>query len=53
MVGTAAEEGEEAEVSKNLKLLADFGADMGVIGMEFCQGVSVSIYVGESEFEFA
>jgi hypothetical protein len=36
-----------------LELLADFVADVGVVGMEFGQSVGVSIYVGESEFEFA
>jgi len=34
-------------------LLADFVADVGVVGMEFGQGTGVSINVGESEFEFA
>jgi hypothetical protein len=36
-----------------LELLADFVADVSVIGMEFGQSVGVSINVGESEFEFA
>ena len=36
-----------------MELLADFVADVGVVGMEFGQGVGVNIYVGESEFEFA
>jgi len=36
-----------------LELLATFGADMGVIGMEFGQSVGVGINIGESEFEFA
>jgi len=36
-----------------LELLADLVADVGVVGMEFGQSVSVSVYVGESEFEFA
>jgi hypothetical protein len=31
------EEGEEAEVSQNLELLADFVADVAVIQMKFCQ----------------
>jgi len=30
-----AEEGEEAEVAKDLELLADFVADMGVLWVEF------------------
>jgi hypothetical protein len=30
VVGTGAEETEEAEVAKDLELLADFGADVGV-----------------------
>jgi hypothetical protein len=36
-----------------LELLADFVADVGVVGMEFGQSAGVSVYVGESEFEFA
>jgi len=36
-----------------LELLADFVEDVGVVGMEFGQSVGVSVYVGESEFEFA
>ena len=52
-VGATAEEGEEAEVSKDLELLADFVADVGVVGMEFGQGGGVSVNVGENEFEFA
>jgi hypothetical protein len=53
MVGTAAQEFEEAEVAEDLELLADFVADVGVVGMEFGQGAGVSVYVGEGEFEFA
>ncbi len=34
-------------------MLADFVADVGVVGMEFGQGGGVSVDVGESEFEFA
>jgi hypothetical protein len=52
-VGGGAEEGEEAEVAEDLELLADFVADVGVVGMEFGQGAGVSVDVGESEFEFA
>jgi hypothetical protein len=39
-VGAAAEEFEEAEVAvaEDLELLADFVADVGVVGMEFGQG---------------
>jgi hypothetical protein len=33
--------------------LADFVADVGVIGMEFGQSAGASINVGEGEFEFA
>jgi hypothetical protein len=52
-VGARAEEGEEAEVAEDLELLADFVADVGVVGMEFGQSAGVSVDVGESEFEFA
>ncbi len=52
-VGAGAEEGEEAEVAEDLELLADFVADVAVIRMEFRKGARVSVYVGESEFEFA
>ena len=52
-VGAGTEEVEEAEVAQDLKLLADFVADVGVVGMEFGQSVGVSIYICESEFEFA
>ena len=50
-VVSLAEEGEEAEVAEDLESLADFVTDVGVIGMEFDQGVGVSIDVGEREFE--
>jgi len=33
-IGAGAEEFEEAEVAENLELLADFVADMGVLGVE-------------------
>src|SRR6266700_1181622 len=52
-VVSLAEEGEEAEVAEDLELLADFVADVSVVGMEFGQSFGVSIYIGESEFEFA
>ena len=35
-IAPAAEESEEAEVAKDLELLADFVADVGVLGMESC-----------------
>jgi hypothetical protein len=47
------QEVEGAEVAEDLELLTDFVADVGVVGMEFGQSVGMSIYVGESEFEFA
>ncbi len=34
-------------------MLADFVADVGVVGMKFGQSVGVSVDVGESEFELA
>ncbi len=49
----ASEEFQQSKVTQHLELLADFVADVGVVGMEFGQGASVSVYVGESEFEFA
>jgi hypothetical protein len=52
-VGATAEESEEAEVPEDLELLADFVADVGVVGMESGQGGGVSVDVGEGEFEFA
>ena len=52
-VGTITEEGEEAEVAEDLELLADFVADVGVVGVEFGQSVSVGIDIRESEFGFA
>ena len=52
-IGARPEEIEEAEVAEDLELLADFVANVGVLGMEFDQRIGVSVYVGESEFEFA
>jgi hypothetical protein len=52
-VGTGAEEFEEAEVAEDLELLANFVADVGVLGMELGKGVCVRVDIGESEFEFA
>ena len=51
-IGTAAEEFEESKVAEDLELLADFVADVGVVGMEFGQSVGVGVDVGESEFHF-
>ena len=34
-VGAGAEEGEEAKITEDLELLADFVAGMGVVGVEF------------------
>jgi hypothetical protein len=45
-VGGGAEEEEEAEVAKDLELLADFGADVKIFGMEFCEGASMGVDVG-------
>jgi hypothetical protein len=53
MVGTTAEEFEEAHIAEDLELLADFVADVGVVGMESGQSAGVGVDVGESEFEFA
>jgi hypothetical protein len=52
-VGTITEEGEKAEVAEDLELLADFVADVGVVGMKFGQSVGVSVNFRESEVEFA
>ena len=51
-VEASAEEGEEAEVAKDLELLADFVADVGVVGMKLRKLVGVGVDVGEGEFEF-
>jgi len=52
-IGTIAKEFEESEIAEDLELLADFVADVGVVGMKFGQRVGVSIDIGEIEFEFA
>jgi hypothetical protein len=52
-VGATTEEGEEAEVAEDLELLADFVADVEIVGVEFGQSIGVSVDIGESEFEFA
>ncbi len=41
-----AEEGEEVEVAENLELLADFVADVGVVGMKFGEFVGAGVDVG-------
>ena len=53
LVGSATKEFEEAKVAKDLELLADFVADVGVVGMEFGQSAGVSVNIGKSEFQFA
>ena len=47
------EEVEEAEVSEDLELLADFVAHVGVFGVELREGIGMGVHIGESEFEFA
>jgi len=44
-IGARGEEGEEAEVSQNLELLADFVADVAVVGMKFRQFIGVGVNV--------
>ena len=46
------EEMEEAEVAQNLELLADFGANVAVVGMERGEMGFESVGVGESESLF-
>ena len=43
---------EEAEVAEELELLADFVADVGVVGVELGEGSGVGVNVGEREFGF-
>jgi hypothetical protein len=45
-VGAIAEELEEAEVAEDLELLADFGLDVVVVGMQFLKIVFVSVDFG-------
>ena len=52
-VGAVSEKLEQAEVTEDLELLADFVTDVGVVGVKFGQSVGVSIDIGESEFEFS
>ena len=52
-VRAIAEEFEKAEVAEDLELLADFVADVRVVGMKFSQSVGVGVDISESEFEFA
>ncbi len=47
------DEVEEAEVAEDLQLLADFVANVAILGMNPCQCISVGVYVGESKFGFA
>jgi hypothetical protein len=51
-VGAAAEEFKQTEVTKDLELLAYFGVDVGVFGVEFCEGGSVGVDIREGEFYF-
>ncbi len=51
--GATAEKLDRAQIAEDLELLADFVADVSVVGMKFGQGAGVSINVGESKFEFA
>ncbi len=50
---TGGEEIEEANVPEDLQLLADFVADVAILGMKPCQRGGVGVYVGESEFSLA
>ncbi len=47
------EEFEKPHIPQNLELLADFVADVEILGMKSCERVGAGVYVGESEFEFA
>lgn len=51
-IGATPEEFEETEFAEDLELLADFGADMGVVGMEFGQGFFEGVDFCESKFGF-
>ena len=52
-VVAGAEEFEEAEIAEDLKLLADFVADVAIIGMKGMELVFERIDIGEIEFLFA
>ena len=47
------DEVEEVEIAEDLQLLADFVADVPILGMKSCQRGGVAVYVGESEFGLA
>jgi hypothetical protein len=51
-VRARAEELQQAEVAEELELLADFVADVGVVGVEFGEFVGVGVDLGEREFGF-
>jgi hypothetical protein len=44
---------EEVEVAKDLELLADFVADVAIIGMKGFELVFECVDIGETEFLFA
>jgi hypothetical protein len=43
---------EEVEVAEELELLADFVADVGIVGVEFGEFVFAGVDVGEDELFF-
>lgn len=44
-VVAAAKEAEEADVAEDLELLADFGADVEVLGVELRELVLIGVYI--------
>jgi hypothetical protein len=43
---------QEAHIAQYLELLADFGLDVVIVGVEFLEGVFESVDFGELEFGF-
>jgi hypothetical protein len=52
-VRATAEEFEEAEIAEDLELLADFGLDVVIVGVEFFEGVFEGVDFGQLEFGFS
>jgi len=52
LVGTGRAELDEAQVAENLQLLADLVANVGVVGMEFCEFVSLFVDIREDKLGF-
>jgi hypothetical protein len=52
LIRAVTQEGEQAEVAEDLELLANFGADVGIVGVQSREGIFEGVDVSKIESRF-